>query len=110
GGGQSGRGPSCSRYSIAGGRSARPHCRLMQGMLVKFALWLSQKLVAAALIVLVALAGYGLWLYLQEEVISEERRVEQIDRAMAERRRLLDAQNAIEERITTFRAEVREQK
>jgi len=57
----------------------------MQGMLVKFALWLSQKLVAAALIVLVALAGYGLWLYLQEEVISEERRVEQIDRAMAER-------------------------
>ena len=39
----------------------------MQVMLLKLLSWLGQKLIAAALIVLIALAGYGLWLFLQEE-------------------------------------------
>jgi hypothetical protein len=79
-------------------------------MLLKFASWLVQKLAAAAIIVLIALAGYGLWLFLQEEGIFEERRIEKMQRALAERDRLLDAQAAIEERITAARALIEKQK
>ena len=82
----------------------------MQGTLLKFGVWLLQKLAAAALIVLVALAGYGFWLYLQEESLSEERRLAQIERTVAERDRLLDAQIALEQRIASVRTEIEKQK
>ena len=71
----------------------------MQGLLLKLGSWLLQKLAAAALIILIALAGYGSWLYLQEEGVFEERRVEKIQQALAERDRLVAAQAAIEKRI-----------
>jgi len=82
----------------------------MQGTLLKFGVWLLQKLAAAALIVLVALAGYGFWLYLQEESLSEERRLAQIERTVAARDRLLDAQIALEQRIASVRTEIEKQK
>ena len=82
----------------------------MQGLLLKLASWLMQKLAAAALIILIALAGYGLWLFLQEEGVFEERRVDQLQRAIAERDRLLDAQTIIEKRIAEARALIEKQK
>jgi hypothetical protein len=82
----------------------------MQGLLLKLVSWLLQKLAVAALIILVALAGYGLWLYLQEEGLLEERRVEQLQRAIVERDRLLDAQGVIEKRIAEARVLIAKQK
>ena len=82
----------------------------MQGFLLKLASWLLQKLAAAALIVLLALAGYGLWLFLQEEGVFEGRRIEKIQRAIAERDHLLAMQSAIEQRIAGIRAEIDQQK
>ena len=57
----------------------------MHAMLLRFGAWLGQKLVAAALIVLIALAGYGLWLFLQDEGLLDTRRVEKIQHAIADR-------------------------
>src|SRR5687768_2660640 len=82
----------------------------MQGLLLKLGSWLLQKSVAAALIILVAVAGYGLWLYLQEEDIFEERRVEKMQQALAERDRLVEAQAAIDKRIAEARALIEKQK
>jgi hypothetical protein len=82
----------------------------MQGALLKLGLWLIQKLGGALLIVLVALAGYGLWMYLQEEGAFESSRVEKLERAIAERDRLHAAQAAIEQRIAGFRAEIEQQR
>lgn len=79
-------------------------------MLLKFASWLGQKLVAAALIVLVALAAYGLWLFLQDEGFFEGKRAEKLQRAVAERDRLLEAQSALERQIGEFRADLARQK
>lgn len=82
----------------------------MQGALLKLGLWLIQKLGGALLIVLVALAGYGLWMYLQEEGAFESNRVEKLEHAIAERDRLHAAQAAIEQRIAAFRAEIEQQR
>lgn len=82
----------------------------MQGTLLKMAVWLLQKIAAAALIVLVAIAGYSLWLYLQEEGVFEERRIEDIQRAIARRDHLIAAQSAIERRVEAIRAEIEKQK
>ncbi|MGH7946060.1 MAG: hypothetical protein ACREH8_04315 [Opitutaceae bacterium] len=82
----------------------------MQGIYLKLGSWLLQKLAAAAVIILLALAGYGLWLYLQEEGVFEERRVEKMQRAIAERDRLVEAQVAIEQRIAGARALIEKQK
>jgi hypothetical protein len=82
----------------------------MQGLLLKLASWLMQKLAAAAFIVLIALAGYGLWLYLQEEGLLEDRRAAQLQHAIAERDRLLDVQAVIEKRIADARVLIEKQK
>jgi hypothetical protein len=84
--------------------------RAVQSMLLKLVAWLGQKLIAAALIVLIALAGYGLWLFLQEEGVFEERRLEKMARAIAERDQLIAAQEAITQRIASVRAEIEKQK
>ena len=78
-------------------------------MLLKFASWLGQKLMAALLIVVVALAAYGLWLFLQDEGLLETNRVEKLRRALAERDQLIAARAAIEDRITAIRGEVEKQ-
>ena len=90
--------------------SLLPCCEGMQGTLLKFVSWLLKKLAAAALIVLVALAGYGLWLFVKEEGLSEDLRIESIQRTIAERDRLLNARAAIEQRIASTREVIEKQK
>lgn len=75
-------------------------------MFLKLASWLAQKLVGALLLVFVALAGYGVWLFLQEEGLLEQGRRAKLQHAIADRERLLVAQAAIERRIAGMRAEV----
>jgi hypothetical protein len=82
----------------------------MQALLIKLAAWLGQKLIVAGLIVLIALAGYGFWLFLQEEGVFEGKRVEKLQRAIAEREQLLTAQTMITEKIRQMRNEIEKQK
>jgi hypothetical protein len=82
----------------------------MQAVLLKFGAWAAKKLIAAALIVVIALAGYGLWLYVQEEGLLEKQRVERLARAMEERDALLAAKAALEARIAAVRTEIDAQK
>lgn len=78
-------------------------------MLVKFASWLAQKLLVAALIVVLALAAYAGWLYWQEEGRAEAERAGRLQRALVERDQMLAAQAAIEKRLTAMRAEIASQ-
>ena len=58
----------------------------MYGFLYKLGLWLLQKLTVAGLIVVVGLAGYGLWLFLRDEVNlgrEQAERVQSLQREMA---------------------------
>jgi hypothetical protein len=87
-----------------------PTLRRMQGMLLKLGSWLLQKLAAVAVIVVLALAGYALWLYLQEEGLFEGQRVEKMQRAITERDHLLEAQKVIDQRIAGVRLEVEKQR
>ncbi|MBL9210558.1 MAG: hypothetical protein JNL92_08805 [Opitutaceae bacterium] len=82
----------------------------MQGVLIKFGLWLLQKVGAALLIVVIAVAGYGLWLFLQEEGALEVRRQERLAQLVAERDRLLTVQTAVEQRLAGIRTEVEQQR
>ncbi len=82
----------------------------MHGILLKFGCWLLQKLAVAAVIAAVALLAYGLWLYVQEEGFLEQGRVERLQRAVAERDVLLEAQKAVEQKLAKARADVEEQK
>ena len=91
-------------------RPARQTPRSMQGLLIKIGLWLLQKVGAALLIVVIAVAGYGLWLYLQEEGALEITRVERLAQVVAERDRLLAVQAAVEQRLAGIRTEVEQQR
>lgn len=82
----------------------------MYGMLLKFGTWLLQKLAVAAVIAAVALLAYGLWLYVQEEGFLEKGRVEKLQRALAERDVLLEAQKAVDQKLAQARADFEEQK
>ena len=82
----------------------------MHALLLRFGSWLVQKFAAAALIVLVALAGYGLWLFLQDEGLLDERRVEKLQRVIAERDQLIDMKAAIERKVAGFRTEIEAQR
>jgi hypothetical protein len=84
--------------------------RGMQALLVKLGSWLGQKLAGAGLIVVLAVAGCGLWLYLRQEAQVETRRVETLKQAVAERDRLLAAQEAVEQRLAAIRTEIETQK
>ena len=77
----------------------------MQAMLLKFAAWIGRKLVVAALIVIVAVGAYALWLFVQEEGLLEQNRVQRLQDAIAKRDHLLAAQAAIEKRVAGLRAE-----
>jgi hypothetical protein len=50
--------------------------------------WLGRKLAGAAAIVALALAGYGLWLWVQHEGRLEQQRVQRLQQAVADRDRL----------------------
>jgi hypothetical protein len=82
----------------------------MYGSLAKFGAWLLQKLVAAALIALIALAGYGVWLFIQDEQLLEGGRVDKLEQAIADRDRLFEAKAAVEKRIAGLNAEIETQK
>jgi hypothetical protein len=82
----------------------------MYGMLLKAGSWLLQKCAVAAVIVLVAIAGYGLWLYFQEEGLLEKTRLERIERAAAQRDHLLKARTALEQRMADARLLIETQK
>jgi uncharacterized protein (AIM24 family) len=94
-------------------RARRPRSQTaprMQVLLLKFAAWLGQKLLVAALIVAIALGAYALWLFVQEEGLLEQNRVQRLQEAITKRDQLLAAQAAIEQRIATFRSQIETQK
>jgi hypothetical protein len=77
----------------------------MLEVVVKFARWLLTKFGAAALIVLLGLAAFGLWLFLRDNLGVDGRRGEELQRLGVERQRLVAAKAAVEERIVKFKAE-----
>ncbi len=82
----------------------------MQGVLIKFLAWLAQKFGVAALIVVVALAGYGLWLFVKEEHAQELDRADKLARAIVDRDQLLAARSEVEQRLVTLRADIDKQR
>ncbi len=82
----------------------------MQLFLLRFLSWLGQKLLAAVLIVAIALAGYGLWLFLQEEGMLERSRLARLQEAVTRRDQLLAAQSAVIARLAAARAEIEAQR
>jgi len=78
----------------------------MQAMLLRFATWLGQKLLGAVLIVVIALAVYAGWLFLQEEGVLEKNRLVRLQQAITQRDHLLAARTAIERRMASVRSEV----
>lgn len=69
-----------------------------------------RKLAVAAAIVVVALAAYGAWLYVQEEGLLEKERVAKLERARAARDQLLAAEAMVEKKVAELRAELAAQK
>lgn len=65
---------------------------------------------AAGLIVAIALAGYGVWLFLQEEGVLEQSRLLKLKETVAQRDQLAAALAAIEQRIASLHAEIEVQK
>ncbi len=82
---------------------------LMYGMLLTFATWLLQKMLAAVLIVLLALAVYAGWLYLQDERVLESERITRLQKAVTSRDELLAAQAALAQKLTTLQADLNTQ-
>lgn len=105
-----GGGVCCGAPLLPVGQVPRQTARAMQSVLIKIGLWLLQKLGAALIIVILAIAGYALWLFLQEEGMLESKRVERLAQVVAERDRLLAAQAAVEQRLAGIRAEVEQQR
>ncbi len=78
----------------------------MHAALLQLARWLGGKLAGAAVIVVLALAGYGLWLWVRHEGQLEQQRVQRLQQALADRERLEAAQAAVERRIEELRSEL----
>src|SRR5688500_14538447 len=87
-----GRGGVAMASAVAGRTRCLPHWQRMQVVLLKLGAWFLQKFGAALVIVVVALGAYGLWLFLQEEGAFEGKRVERLQRAIADRDQILAAQ------------------
>jgi hypothetical protein len=79
-------------------------------MIARLATWALQKLAVAAAIVVLALAAYGGWLYLQEEGLLERQRLERLKQAVADRDKLRATQAAVEQRIATLKQELEAQR
>lgn len=82
----------------------------MPGIIIKFLTWVAQKFGVAILIVVAALAGYGLWLFVKEEHSLEVERVEKLARAIVDRDQLLAAKAEVDQRLTTLRADLEKQR
>ncbi len=79
-------------------------------MLLTFARWLLQKAAVALAIVVLALAGYGGWLFLQEEGLLETQRLAKLERAVRERDALRAAQAAVDAKIGAAREALEREK
>lgn len=81
----------------------------MYALVLRLVAWAGGKLVAAGLIVLIALAGYALWLFLQESGTMEAQRLEKLQEAIVRRDALQAARGEIEGRIAALQAEIEAQ-
>ncbi|MBI5692718.1 MAG: hypothetical protein HZC55_21785 [Verrucomicrobia bacterium] len=82
----------------------------MYAVLLQVGSWLGRKLVGVVLIVVIALAAYGIWSYLQEAGRLEEHRLERLQQALADREKLQAAKAAVAERVAALQREVEAQK
>ena len=78
----------------------------MYGLLYKLGAWLLQKLVIASLIVLIALAGYGGWMFLRDEVNLGREQQERIAIMQAELQNLEQQRAQIGETLTAWQADL----
>lgn len=79
-------------------------------LLSRLAAWLLQKTAVAVLIVVLGLSAYALFLYVQEQATSEERRAEWARTLQAEKDRLVELKTAVEQRMQSFQADLAVQK
>jgi hypothetical protein len=77
--------------------------------LAKLARWLFQKLAGAALIIVLGLAAYGLWLFLRENVDMDRQQAETLRLLQVKRAELVKAQADVEKRLVDLRAGIAEQ-
>lgn len=80
----------------------------MYSLLYRIGSWLLQKVSVGVLIVVLGLAAYGLWLFLQDNVDFDSRRSERVEYLRAERDRLAALQAEAVARIAALQAEVEE--
>lgn len=78
----------------------------MYSLLYKICSWLLQKLAAAALIVGLGLAAYGLWLFLRETVDFDTRRTELVQALTDERDHLQALRADLERRLGELQADI----
>jgi hypothetical protein len=80
----------------------------MYSLLYRIGSWLLQKVSVGVLIVVLGLAAYGLWLFLQDNVDFDSRRSERVEYLRAERDRLAALQAEAVARIAALQAEAEE--
>jgi hypothetical protein len=81
----------------------------MYGLLYRCGTWLLGKLGAAVLIVVIALIGVGVWLYVNDQVDSETRRLEYLSTLRATQAELVAQQAVALEGLQQLRESAREQ-
>jgi len=81
----------------------------MYSLLYRIGAWLLQKVSVGVLIVVLGIAAYGLWLFLQDNVDFDSRRSERVEALRYERDRLAALQTEAAARIEGLRAEMAEQ-
>ncbi|HUR58834.1 MAG TPA: hypothetical protein VM029_14065, partial [Opitutaceae bacterium] len=77
--------------------------------LAKLARWLFQKLAGAALIIVLGLAAYGVWMYLRENVDMDRQRAETLRQLQIKRGELVKLQADVEKRLEGIRTGIVEQ-
>ncbi len=81
----------------------------MYGFFYRFGTWLLGKLGAAVLIVVIALIGVGVWLYVNDQVDAETRRLEYLATLRATQAELVAEQAAALEALQLLRADAKVQ-
>jgi hypothetical protein len=80
------------------------------GTLARFFSWLSRKLILAAVLAVVGLAGFGFWVYFRDQVDFDLRRLEIVRALTGETAKLQAALSDVEARMAGMRAEITAQK
>jgi len=81
----------------------------MYGLLYRFGTWLLTKLGAAVLIIVLSLAGFGLWLYVNDEIDAETRRLEYMEELRATQVKLAEDKAAALQKLQELRADAKVQ-